>query len=795
MVRTDDYEKLGAFYLGRRWDPKARKAGDDLVLYDSRHLVTHAVCVGMTGSGKTGLCVSLLEEAAIDGVPAIVIDPKGDLANLMLTFPELRGADFAPWVDEAEAQRQGLTREQLGDKEAARWKAGLAAWGEDGARIARLRAASDVALYTPGSRAGRPVSILASFSAPPEAVRDDVELLRDRVATAALGLLTLAGALPAEGDPARAREHILLSTILANAWKAGRDLDLAAIVRELQDPPFKKVGVIDLESFFPKKDRFELAMGINNVLAAPGFEAWLEGEPLDVAAFLRDASGRPRTAIFSIAHLGESERMFFVTMLLQQVVGWMRGQPGTSSLRAIVYMDEIFGYFPPVANPPSKRPLLTLLKQARAYGVGVVLATQNPVDLDYKALGNAGTWMIGKLQTERDQDRILAGLAQSANAAVDTDELKQLLGALGSRVFLLHDAAEKGPVLFESRWALSYLRGPMTREELKRLAPAAAGPVAPAAPAVATIVAAEDDRQAGDRPVLPPEIEQVFLPPRKQGTGALRYEPWLLGAADVRFTDAKRGVDTVREVMALVQPAEGAVPIDFARAVVVEVASSELLKAPAPASTFVAPHDVLLRAKSYAAWKKDFVAWLAASQTVTLLRAPSGEVSQPGEPERDFRARLAHGAREARDGEVNALRKKYATKIAALEERIRKAKQAVEREQSEATQAGLSTAVSVGTTILAGLFGRRSTGTTIRGAGAAARSASRAAKQAGDVGRAKDTVATLEQQLADLQSEIDQQAAEVSSAADPLTAPLETIAIKPKKTGITVKVVALGWVP
>ncbi len=785
-----DFEKLGAFYLGKRHDPATGKTSDDVVLYDSRHLVTHAVCVGMTGSGKTGLCVSLLEEAAIDGIPAIVIDPKGDLANLLLTFPDLAAKDFAPWVDESAAQREGITREQLAAQEAARWKAGLAAWGQDGARIAKLRAAADVALYTPGSRAGRPVSIVASFAAPPAAMREDVELLRERVTSTALSLLTLAGALPADTDPLRSREHILVATILGAAWKVGRDLDLGTIIREIQTPPFTKVGVLDLESFFPGAARFELAMAFNNLLAAPGFEAWLEGDALDVGQFLRDAAGKPRVSIFSIAHLSESERMFFVALLFQQVVGWMRTQPGTSSLRALVYMDEIFGYFPPVANPPAKLPLLTLLKQARAYGIGVVLATQNPVDLDYKALGNAGTWLIGKLQTDQDRDRILKGLGQtSAMSGVDRNGLKQLLAALGNRVFLMHDSQEKnGPILFESRWALSYLRGPMTREELKRFAPTPTPPPSPSPSPAPTPSPSPTPPSSAARPVLAPDVAQVFLPPR--GAGKV-YEPWLVGAADVRFDK----IDVNREIVALVQAGEGAVAIDWTRAVVADVAASELATSPAAGMSFGDVPAALTKAKSYAAWKKDFVAWVAATQSVTSWKSADGELSRPGEPEREFRVRLAEQARESRDAGVDALRKKCAPKLAALDERIRKAQQAVAREQSEATSAGVSTAVSVGTTILSSLFGRRSAGTAIRGAGAAARSATRAAKQAGDVGRAKETVASLEAQRAELQAEIDEQANQLAGANDPLTAPLETVVVKPKKTGVSVKLIALAWVP
>src|SRR5215217_6977312 len=458
---TEEFEKLGVFYLGR---PKTK---DDLLLYDSKDLVTHAVCVGMTGSGKTGLCINLLEEAAIDGIPAIIIDPKGDLCNLLLTFPNLAPEDFAPWVEE------GVDAAQ----QAQLWKDGLAKWGEDGERIKRLRDAADYRIYTPGSNAGLPVSILKSFVAPAETIRQDNEALSERINTTVTSLLALIGI---HADPVRSREHILLSNILNHEWSAGKDLDIAGLIQKVQTPPVTKVGVMELDSYFPADARFDLAMSLNHLLASPSFASWMEGESLDVAKFLHTETGKPRLSIFSIAHLSDAERMFFVALLLNQVLGWMRTQSGTTSLRAILYMDEIFGYFPPVANPPSKLPLLTLLKQGRAFGLGVVLATQNPVDLDYKGLANTGTWFIGRLQTERDKARVLDGL-EGSGAGFDRAEADRVLSALKKRVFLMHNVHDSGPTVFETRWTLSYLRGPLSRDQIRTLTPAARGDAAAAA--------------------------------------------------------------------------------------------------------------------------------------------------------------------------------------------------------------------------------------------------------------------------------------------------------------------------
>src|SRR5512147_3144469 len=511
---AEDFEKLGVFYLGRPYDLALKQAKPGWLLYDSKDLVTHAVCVGMTGSGKTGLCLALIEEAAIDGIPAILIDPKGDLANLLLTFPALLPEYFRPWINDDDARRKNLSPDDYARQQAELWQKGLAAWGEDGARIQRLRDAADFAIYTPGSNAGIPLSILKSFAAPPAAIRDDEELLRERIGTTATSLLVLLGI---DADPIKSREHILIATILDTAWRQGRELDLAGLIQQIQTPPVKRVGVLDLEAFFPSKDRFALAMSLNNLLAAPGFGAWMEGEPLDVDALLHTPEGKPRVAIVSIAHLNDAERMFFVSLLLNQVVGWMRTQSGTTSLRALLYMDEIFGFFPPVANPPSKTPLLTLLKQARAFGVGVVLATQNPVDLDYKGLANTGTWLIGRLQTERDKARVLDGLegaAGGAGQAFDRAALERILSGLSSRVFLMNNVHEDHPVVFESRWVMSYLRGPLTRGQIKSLMDARRS--APAAPAAAAPATAAARAAAATRPAAAAasgKISRTAAPP------------------------------------------------------------------------------------------------------------------------------------------------------------------------------------------------------------------------------------------------------------------------------------------
>jgi hypothetical protein len=797
------YEGLGVFYLGRTvasdGDGPARP-----VLYDARDLVTHAVCIGMTGSGKTGLGVCLLEEAALDGVPALVIDPKGDLTNLLLTFPELRPDDFLPWVNEDDARQRGLSAEAFAQEQAALWARGLAEWGQDGARIRRLREAADFAIYTPGSTAGLPLSLLRSFGAPPAAVRADREALAERVATTATGLLGLIGIA---ADPLQSREHILIATILEAAWRDGRDLDLPALIQQIQAPPVARVGVLDLETFFPAPERFQLAVRLNNLLAAPGFAAWMEGEPLDVDRLLHTASGGPRVSIIYLAHLSDAERMFFVALLLAQVVGWMRGQSGTTTLRALLYMDEVFGFFPPVANPPSKGPLLALLKQARAFGLGVVLATQNPVDLDYKGLANAGTWFLGRLQTERDKARVLDGLegAAASGGGFDRARIDATLSALGKRVFLLHNVHEPAPLLFETRWAMSYLRGPLTRDQVRRLmesrGPAAASEAGPpprpgeVRPAAGPRAAAEP--VGGPMPVLPPEIRQVVLPARAEAAGPVHYEPHLLASAKVHFQDARLGVDVVRDVAVLVPMGLGVVPLawDAARDAGIGIAEADV--APMPGATFAAPPPAASRPRSYEAWAKDFVRWIAQTRRLELLRHPgTGLVSEDGETERAFRIRLHDAWRERRDAAVERLREKHGARLAALQERLRRAEQALAREQLQAQQQQVQTAVSMGATLLGALVGRRAASAgTLGRATTAARGASRAYKEAQDVRRAQETVEVIRRQLAEVESQVAAEVQRVGAGGDPTTDPLEPVLVAPRRGGIVVQAVALGWVP
>jgi hypothetical protein len=802
---VNEIEGLGSFYLGKPYDVEAKALKDGYVLYDSKDLTTHAVCVGMTGSGKTGLCVGVIEEAALDGVPSIVIDPKGDLADLMLTFPALRPEDFRPWINEDDAAKAGASPDDYAKSQAEMWAKGLSDWGQDGARIQRLRDAADFAIYTPGSDAGLPVSVLGSFA--PPADRSDAEAVGDQIGAIATGLLALLGI---DADPIKSREHILLSSILGAAWANGQALDIAALIAQIQQPPFAKIGVLDLDSFYPQKDRFELALALNNLLAAPGFQLWMQGVPLDVGQLLRSDAGKPRVAIFSIAHLSDAERMFFVTLLLNAVLAWMRGQSGTTSLRALLYMDEIFGYFPPTAEPPSKKPLLTLLKQARAFGLGVVLATQNPVDLDYKGLSNAGTWLIGRLQTDQDKQRVLDGLeGASGQGGLDRAQLEKLISALGNRVFLLNNVHENAPEVFQTRWTMSYLRGPLSRPQiaalmtpLKAALPAPAPVAAAAAPAGTDAAAAAPAAgapapvsAAATPPAVPSGISPAYLPLRGAAPagGSLAYLPMLLGGARVRLLDTKNQVDEMIENTRLAAFADGPVPVDWAGASDVAIAVADLESAPREGAAFHELPAAAREAKGYARWSKDYADWLYQTQTVTLLRSNAQKlVSHNGESEADFRARLAQGAREGRDSKADALRAKYDAKVAALQQKLHTAQQAVDREENQERGAGLQTAVSMAGSILGGFLGRKSVSagsiTTV------ARGAGRVAQQHDDVKRAEENVTRLQAQLTELEASFAQDAAGMG-ADGAATEQLDSVLIRPKKADIDVTLVTLAFAP
>ncbi len=814
---TTDFEALyelpAKFYLGKEYDLAKRELLDNLMLYDSKDLVTHALCVGMTGSGKTGLCLSLLEEAAIDGIPVICIDPKGDLGNLLLTFPALRGEDFEPWVDPAEAVQKGQSEAELGESYAQLWRKGLDKWHQAPERIARYRDSVDLTIYTPGSNVGVPLTVLKSFDAPAPEVIADGETFREKITSAASGMLTLLGI---SADPLTSREHILLSKILETAWTAGKNLSLADIIRNIQNPPIDRIGVIDIESFFPTAQRSTFAMSLNNLLASPAFAGWLEGEPLNIKKLLYTDDGKPRVSILSISHLSDSERMFFVTLFLGELLGWMRAQPGTGSLRAIFYMDEVYGYFPPSAKPPSKPPMLTLLKQARAFGLGIVLATQNPVDLDYKGLSNIGTWFLGRLQTDRDKQRVLDGLegaAAQTGGRFDRAAMEQTLAALGARVFLMNNVHKEKPVIFQTRWALSFLRGPLSRDQVSRLMkpkrdkllaqrPSSGKPIASSESASAneTVqVSGAKHALETERPIVQGDVTEIFWRQSRLANhgSTLVYMPAILGQATVHFVKSNIQMDDWQDV-SLITPIGSKMPAQaWGRSFILMPGTLEQAKLPEEGLEFGTLPIDLVSGKNYKSWQKDLQDYLYRTHTAKVFYSPAlDRYSRVGQTEMDARIEFSQNTREARDAKVSELEKKYASKVSALETKRAQAKDKLAREEGEATGHFYDSIVTVGTSILGALIGRKAVSkTNLNKVSTAARNMSRVSAERADVERARERLEEIEADLDELQRECEQEVDDVKKQFRPESLQLETIEVPCRKGDMQIRNVALLWIP
>jgi hypothetical protein len=589
---------------------------------------------------------------------------------------------------------------------------------------------------------------------------------------------------------------VLLANILASAWTSGASPDLPWLVQQIQRPAFDRIGILDLETFYPARDRQQLALRFNAVLASPTFDVWLSGEPMDVGSLLYTPQGRPRVAVVSVAHLDDAARMMVVSLLLSAVLEWTRQQSGTSSLRALIYMDEVAGYIPPVATPPSKAPLLTLLKQARGFGVGMMLSTQNPVDLDYKGLSNAGTWFLGKLQTERDKARVLDGL-EGVAGGINRSDLDSMLSALPGRVFLMHNVHERGPIAFETRWTMSYLRGPMGRDEIRRLSRASASPAEPVAqsePSTPAPKVAAGHVRSADRPVLPAGVREFYCP--ASGERPITYEPFLYGAARVQYVDTGRGIDVTSDVHCLVAFGHGAVAIDWDAAEPTPDTPATLLTSPpAPAIGYGPLPASALNARSYPEWSRDFERWLGRARPLALWSAPELKASsRPGESERDFRVRVQQLAREQRDAAVAALRAKYATSLARAQAKVRRAEETVAREQQQASQQRLQTAVSVGATLLGALLGRRAvSASTLGRATTAVRGVGRSAREAEDVARASSRVEDASQEASEVAAELERDIDRLSERFDPAAVVIEEALINPKRGGVDVQLVTLVW--
>lgn len=790
------FEKLASFYLGRHYDLNGGKLKDDLLMYDAKDLCTHAMCVGMTGSGKTGLCLSLLEEAAIDGIPAICVDPKGDLGNLLLSFPDMKPGDFKPWLEPREASRKGKTIDELAADTASMWKKGLASWGQTPERVKKFKESVDVAIYTPGSNNGIPMTVLKSFDAPPRTILDDSDAMRERVTGAASGLLTLMGI---DADPLLSREHILISSIFDHCWREGKNVTIGDLIGLIQSPPIKRVGVLDLDSFMSSTDRGKLAMTLNNLLASPAFSTWLEGEPLNIQNLLYTAEGKPRLTILSIAHLTDSERMFFVTILLNELLAWVRTQSGTSSLRAMFYMDEVAGYFPPVANPPSKPPMLTLLKQARAFGLGITLATQNPVDLDYKGLSNIGTWFLGRLQTERDKARVLEGLegaAVQSGRPFDKSEMERILAGLGSRVFLLNNVHDDGPSIFQTRWAMSFLAGPLARNQISQLM--AERKAKMQSKAEASGESLDKEPAAPSRPIAPAGVEEWFMAPSMMpdDSAKLVYRPGIYAEGSLHFVRASANLDKWMDAKYMIGCGRG-VPDDLWESGKPISPDVEWLEEPEANYIFSELPTDLLSKSNFASYEKQFKDYLYRHRSMTLYKSELlKEFAPGGSSEIEARNYFKQAAREQLDTETEKLRSKYADKMAKLNSKLQTAQDRVDREAEQYNQAKVSSMISFGASILGAFLGNKvASRTNVSKMSTAMRGAGRAVQQKGDVSRAEDQLQQIAIDMQDLDAELNEELEELGERFNVDNWELDTTVIPPRKSDLKVDDPWLIWTP
>jgi hypothetical protein len=823
------------FFLGRLYDQTQKQLTDKDVFYDPADLTTHAVVTGMTGSGKTGLCLVMLEEAALQGIPALVIDPKGDLTNLLLHFPNLAPQDFQPWIDPELARRSGKSLEQAALDAASSWRDGLHEWGISLDRMKALRNAAQFAIYTPGSNAGIPVSILSSLAAPGIPWEPNREILREKISSTVTALLGLVGL--DDLDPLSSREHILLSNIFESAWSQGKSLDLTELILQTQTPPFDKLGAFTIDKFFPAKARNALALQLNNILASPVFEAWREGQQLNINEMLFMPDGRPRHSVFYLAHLSDAERMFFITLFLTAVETWMRTQAGATSLRAVLYMDEVFGYLPPQSNPPSKKPMLRLLKQARAFGLGVLLATQNPVDLDYKALSNAGTWFIGKLQTEQDKARLLDGL-ESAAGDVSRSVMDRLISSLQKRIFILHNVHARQPAIFQTRWAMNFLAGPLTRSQIPALNelagaewlagvpeaqpsakdlglgsqhPAESDPVGPTVSpqdhSGAVPISKEDSPGSVTRPAVPAGVDEFFLPTVYSLTEALRvsgrslpdaklqgvfYRPSLIASAQVRFQDRKLGVDTEITRVALVHQNDLDGFLRWEDHFLANFVADRVESDPGPGARFSAVEEPFGNSKNMTALQRDFVNWVYRSTEVkvranTALKVYAGpDVSQA-----EFMKACADTAREARDSEVKKKNAQFDKQAKTLKDKISSEQRELKEDEAELSHRKTE---ELGTHVenVLGVFGGRrnsrrlSTSLTKR----------RLTEQAkSEVEESLDTLEDLEKRVAEIELERKQSLAEISDHWGDLVNDVSEIDLTPKKSAIFIDMFGLAWFP
>ena len=770
------YEKLGLFYLGKDVDKKNLEATEALTLLKNKNFTTHAAIIGMTGSGKTGLGVGIIEEAAIDNIPSIIIDPKGDMGNLCLVDSEFLAKSFEPWVeDEARSKEKDVS--EYASKISTMWKEGIVSWGQSSDRAAKLQAVPKT-IYTPGSSAGVAINVMSSLESPPTEVMEDSDTFTSYLKSTTVSLLSLVGI---EADPLESKEYILLAQIITKAWISDEDMSIESIIGKIIKPSFKKIGVLSLDEFYPQNARFKLATKFNSLLASPSFSLWLQGDSLDIQKLLYDENGKAKIAIFSISHLNDDERMFFVTLLLNKYTAWMRRQSGTSALKTLLYMDEIFGFFPPTKNPPSKEPMLLLLKQARAFGVGVVLSTQNPVDLDYKGLSNIGTWFIGRLQTSQDIERVIDGLGGKVGSSYDKKEIKALLSNLKKRTFFLKSAHLDDIRLFSTRWVMSYLKGPLKRDEISRLMKAQKESQSIEIESVDTMIQKKSELGAFQH--IDYSIMQYF---ELDSSETNTFIATLGASAKVHFYDSRKGIDESRELILSLPLEKNQKSIDWGNARVEDEHFKDYPHAAPSKGKFQSLPNIVLEDKGLKKAIRELKESLYREENLELLRCKSPKLeSKVEESESDFKVRLHDILNDKKETEIEKLQTRFERKEKTLLDRLSRAKERVEKEESDST----SSMFEAGIAILGALFGKTSP-TKI---GRAFKKGSNILKERGDMSRAEERMAKVQEDIEALEYELEDSIDELNEKYNVDNCEIETFKIKPRKTDIDVELCAVVW--
>ncbi|MFW3380295.1 ATP-binding protein [Aliarcobacter butzleri] len=784
MNSTFDYEKLKLFYIGKE------KIDDNFVplVYKNKDLLTHAAIIGMTGSGKTGLGISLLEEAAIDNIPSIIIDPKGDMTNLLLTFPSLQGSDFEPWIEEQDASNNGLSVKEFAQNTANLWKNGLERDFQNASRIEKFKNSADFTIYTPGSDAGVQISILSSFKAPNKEVIEDNDLLVSLINSTVSSILSLIE----EKSDTTSKESILISSIFMNYFKENKDLTLEELITLIVTPPFSKIGVFDLETFFAQSERLKLALKLNNIIANPSFKTWIEGETLDISNLLYDETGKAKVSIFSIAHLNDSQRMFFVTLLLNQMVAWMRRQEGTTSLKALLYMDEIFGYFPPNSNPPSKQPMLTLLKQARSFGIGIILSTQNPVDIDYKGLANIGTWFIGRLQTKQDKEKVIDGLSSANEGNLNKDEVMNLISNLEKRNFILKNINEDGIKIFETRWALSYLKGPIPKDGIKKLMSEKKKQNIPTQKIENENQTTQINIEKGiPKPIITSNLTEKYL--YSSQNSAYYLQPYLICSCDVHYIDAPKNIDFEEKISYKIYLDENMKNIDFEEKE--ELGNNSFEEKEKPNSFYYELPSFIQKDKDLKVIEKDFMDYIYRNSKLTLYKNEFLKItSKQTESLNDFKIRLQDRLNEKIDLEVEKLKIKFVKENNSIETKLSKLYEKLQKEEIQATSTTTDTIISIGTSLLGAFFGNSVINkTNIGKVATSAKGASKILKERNDVKQVENEILELQEQRDNLKSVLENEIEKINLANQSSNFPIEEIFIKPKRSDIYNTKLALLW--